>query len=61
MKKFLTQIRHLKAGLRLVIALCQHSDHVTKQCVTSLPLLHCFLSLYNKEHMAQSIKLLILK
>lgn len=55
------KIRHLKAGLRLVVCLLQCSDDITQLLLTRLPLMHRLHHLYHLQHMALSIKLLILR
>ena len=55
------KIRHLKAGLRLCVCLCQCDDDVTRYLLTQLPLCHMLYELYHLPHMALSIKLLILR
>lgn len=55
------KIRHLKAGLRLCMCLCQCSDDVTRHLLEELALFDVLVELYHMPHMALSIKLLILR
>uniref|UniRef100_A0A6A7FSB1 Protein virilizer-like n=2 Tax=Hirondellea gigas TaxID=1518452 RepID=A0A6A7FSB1_9CRUS len=55
------KIRHLRAGLRLCIAMCHCNDDVTRHMLSQVPLFHLLHSLYQQAHMALSIKLLILR
>ena len=55
------KIRHIKAGIRLVEALCSCGKDVVARLLTAHPVHHLLLQLYQQDHMALSIKLMILR
>ena len=55
------KVRHIKAGVRLVDALCHCGESVTEQLLESQDIHSKLFDLYHKEYMALSIKLMILR
>ncbi|XP_071451380.1 protein virilizer [Hetaerina americana] len=54
-------IRHIKAGVRLVQAICSCGEAYINRIITEANIHRTLLSLYNCEYMALSIKLMILR
>ncbi|XP_046397163.1 protein virilizer homolog isoform X2 [Ischnura elegans] len=55
------KIRHIKAGVRLVQAICSCGESYIDRIVAGANIHRTLLSLYNREYMALSIKLMILR
>lgn len=55
------KVRHLKAGINLAETLCRCSEAATLELIKCSNLHHQLLNLYEKEHLAFSIRLAILK
>lgn len=55
------KVRHIKAGVRLVEALCHCGEAVTEQLLDAQDIHSKLLELYHKDYMALSIKLMILR
>jgi len=55
------KVRHIKAGVRLVEALCHCGEAVTEQLLDAQDIHSKLLDLYHKDYMALSIKLMILR
>lgn len=55
------KVRHIKAGVRLVEALCHCGEVVTEQLLDAQDIHSKLLDLYHKDYMALSIKLMILR
>lgn len=54
-------MRHIKAGIRLVDALCHCGEAITEKLLDAQDIHFKLLDLYHKEYMALSIKLMILR
>lgn len=54
------KVRHLKAGIRLTIALVKQNNHATKELVSN-QCLHSLLQLFNKPYMSLPVKLLLIR
>lgn len=55
------KVRHLKAGVKLADVLCRCGETIAVQLIKVTNLHHKLLDLYEKEHIALSVKLAILK
>lgn len=55
------KVRHLKAGIRLSETLSRFGEEINLQLIKSINLQHKLLDLYDKEYIALSVKLAILK
>ncbi|XP_063240539.1 protein virilizer isoform X2 [Bacillus rossius redtenbacheri] len=55
------KVRHIKAGVRLVEALCQCGESVVTQMIEKHSVQSRLLDVFRREHMALSIKLMILR
>jgi len=55
------KVRHIKAGVRLVDALCHCGEAITEQLLDAQDVHSKLLDLYHKDYMALSIKLMILR
>lgn len=55
------KVRHMKAGIRLVETLCRCGEDITVELVKSTDLQHKLLDLYDRDYVALSVKLAILR
>lgn len=55
------KVRHIKAGVRLVEAMCQCGESMVKKLLKAQDIHSALLELYHRDYMALSIKLMILR